>query len=88
LAGSIADSIESNCVSLSGVGFLVLDEAARMQDIGFEGQIRRIIAAIPSARQTAKFSAAWRKVEGGGSFGSGFDNSGDRIESWIEKGGC
>lgn len=42
---------------------LVLDEADRMLDLGFEQDVRDIISycAEPSKRQTAMFSATWPK---------------------------
>jgi len=42
---------------------LVLDEADRMLDLGFEQDVRDIIGycAGPSQRQTAMFSATWPK---------------------------
>ena len=44
---------------LGAVTFLVLDEADRMLDLGFEPHIRAITNQIRSDRQTAMFSATW-----------------------------
>lgn len=41
------------------VTYLVLDEADRMLDKGFEPEIRKIVAAIRADRQTLMFSATW-----------------------------
>lgn len=55
--GRLVDHMEQKTVSLRGISILVLDEADRMFDIGFAPQIKRIIATIPSERQTMLFSA-------------------------------
>jgi len=57
--GRLIDLIEEGCCDLSGVSYLVLDEADRMLDQGFERDIRKIIGLTHSARQTALFSATW-----------------------------
>jgi ATP-dependent RNA helicase RhlE len=56
-AGRLYDFLGRRLVNLSGVRLLVLDEADRMLDMGFLPTIEKIMAAIPSARQTLFFSA-------------------------------
>jgi len=55
--GRLIDHMRQQNADLSGVELLVLDEADRMMDMGFWPDVRRIIAAIPHARQTLLFSA-------------------------------
>jgi ATP-dependent RNA helicase RhlE len=55
--GRLYDFISRKLIDLSGVQMLVLDEADRMLDMGFLPTIKRIMAAIPSDRQTLFFSA-------------------------------
>jgi ATP-dependent RNA helicase RhlE len=55
--GRLQDYMTRRLVSLSGVKTLVLDEADRMLDMGFLPAIRRILAALPTERQTLCFSA-------------------------------
>jgi ATP-dependent RNA helicase RhlE len=55
--GRLIDLVQSNALRLNRVDFLVLDEADRMLDMGFIHDIRRIVAKLPSRRQTLFFSA-------------------------------
>lgn len=61
--GRLNDLIEMKKCDLSSVRFVVLDEADRMLDMGFEPQIRSILSQVPdsSKRQTLLFSATWPK---------------------------
>ncbi|KAL7518378.1 hypothetical protein ACHAWX_003211 [Stephanocyclus meneghinianus] len=61
--GRLNDLIEMKKANLSHVKFVVLDEADRMLDMGFEPQIRSIMENIPEStqRQTLLFSATWPK---------------------------
>jgi ATP-dependent RNA helicase DDX5/DBP2 len=59
--GRINDLLEMKKADLSSIKFLVLDEADRMLDMGFEPQIRSVIKHVPDARQTLLFSATWPK---------------------------
>lgn len=55
--GRLYDLIERRLVSLTDVGILVLDEADRMLDMGFQPQVERIVRRLPATRQTMLFSA-------------------------------
>jgi len=55
--GRLNDLLERRAVSLEGVRILVLDEADRMLDMGFQPQVDRIVARLPRKRQTMFFSA-------------------------------
>lgn len=61
--GRLVDLIERGRISLANIKYLVLDEADRMLDMGFEPQIRRIVERedMPSVqgRQTLMFSATF-----------------------------
>ncbi len=55
--GRLIDLMDRKFVDLSKVRVLVLDEADRMLDMGFWPSVRRILQALPSARQNLLFSA-------------------------------
>ena len=55
--GRTMDLMKRGKLSLDAIDTLVLDEADRMLDMGFVGDIRRVAAATPSDRQTLFFSA-------------------------------
>ncbi len=55
--GRIIDHMQRNTVDFSRTGFLALDEADRMFDMGFGIQIEEIIKNLPRERQTLMFSA-------------------------------
>eukprot|EP01035_Chromulina_nebulosa_P019393 gene19393-25264_t len=57
--GRINDLVEDGALNLTEIRHLVLDEADRMLDMGFEPQIRSIVDAIPPERQTVFFTATW-----------------------------
>eukprot|EP01133_Synstelium_polycarpum_P004210 gene4210-4905_t len=60
--GRLIDFLESGRTNLRRVTYLVLDEADRMLDMGFEDQIRKILSQIRPDRQTLMFSATWPKT--------------------------
>ncbi len=55
--GRLLDLIEQRFISLQHIQMFVLDEADRMLDMGFIHDVRRIIAKLPTKRQTLFFSA-------------------------------
>jgi ATP-dependent RNA helicase RhlE len=55
--GRMIDHLEQKTISLKNIGILVLDEADRMLDMGFEPQLKRILTTVPKERQTMLFSA-------------------------------
>ncbi|EPX71090.1 ATP-dependent RNA helicase Dbp2 [Schizosaccharomyces octosporus yFS286] len=59
--GRLLDMLDANKTNLRRVTYLVLDEADRMLDMGFEPQIRKIVDQIRPDRQTLMFSATWPK---------------------------
>ncbi|GMT32238.1 hypothetical protein PFISCL1PPCAC_23535, partial [Pristionchus fissidentatus] len=62
--GRLIDIIEQGYIGLQGIRYLVLDEADRMLDMGFEPQIRKVVGLnMPDKmkRTTAMFSATFPK---------------------------
>ena len=55
--GRLQDLAQRRLIDLSRVRILVLDEADRMLDMGFQPQVDRIVRQLPRNRQTMFFSA-------------------------------
>lgn len=55
--GRLEDFLGRQLISFKSLRVLILDEADRMLDMGFLPAIRRIVGALPKARQTMCFSA-------------------------------
>ncbi|KAI5184636.1 ATP-dependent RNA helicase DDX5/DBP2 [Nematocida homosporus] len=59
--GRLIDLYDQRALFLSRVTFMVLDEADRMLDMGFEPQLKKIIPETNPKRQTLMWSATWPK---------------------------
>lgn len=59
--GRIIDHVKTGSTNLERVTFLVLDEADRMFELGFEPQVRSVCNHVRPDRQTLLFSATFRK---------------------------
>jgi len=57
--GRVDDHLRKGTLTLERVNTLVLDEADRMLDMGFEEVVLSILEQTPAARQTLLFSATW-----------------------------
>ncbi|MFA3793137.1 ATP-dependent RNA helicase DbpA [Aliiglaciecola sp. SL4] len=57
--GRIMDHLSKGRLNVSEVNTLVLDEADRMLDMGFEEEMETVIRAVPTDRQTLLFSATY-----------------------------
>lgn len=55
--GRLLELVESNAVHLTNIDTLVLDEADKMLNLGFEEEMKRIFALLPKKRQNLLFSA-------------------------------
>lgn len=59
--GRMIDMLECRVTNLRRVTYLVMDEADRMLDMGFEPQIRSLVGQVRPDRQTLLWSATWPK---------------------------
>ena len=57
--GRLLDLQQQGAVAFDALEVLVLDEADRMLDMGFIHDVRRIVALLPTKRQTLMFSATF-----------------------------
>ncbi|KAH8321054.1 hypothetical protein KR074_001672 [Drosophila pseudoananassae] len=57
--GRLNDLVEAKVIDVRSISYLVLDEADRMLDMGFEPQIRKVLLDIRPDRQTIMTSATW-----------------------------
>ncbi|XP_009991296.1 PREDICTED: probable ATP-dependent RNA helicase DDX43, partial [Tauraco erythrolophus] len=57
--GRLNDLQMNNFINLKSITYLVLDEADRMLDMGFEPQIMKILIDVRPDRQTVMTSATW-----------------------------
>jgi ATP-dependent RNA helicase RhlE len=57
--GRLLDHANERAIDLTGIRYLVLDEADRMLDMGFIRDIRRVLAMLPPRRQNLLFSATF-----------------------------
>ncbi|XP_068659558.1 DEAD-box ATP-dependent RNA helicase 5 [Aristolochia californica] len=57
--GRLKDLIGMGICRLKEVSFVVLDEADRMLDMGFEAEVRSILSQTSLSRQMVMFSATW-----------------------------
>lgn len=62
--GRLKDHMDRGSVTLERVELLVLDEADRMLDMGFQEELDAIVARVPKERQTLLFSATLAGVVG------------------------
>src|SRR5256884_5306712 len=77
--GRLQDLAERRLVDLSNIRILVLDEADRMLDMGFQPQVDRIVRRLPRNRQTMFFSAT---LDGAvGELAHAYTNSPARFET-------
>ena len=57
--GRLIDILKKKQINLASLDFLVLDEADKMLDSGFEEELDLVLNALPSKRQTLLFSATY-----------------------------
>ncbi|AUL98954.1 RNA helicase [Rhodocyclaceae bacterium] len=76
--GRLVDHLARRKLKLSDIEILVLDEADRMLDMGFQEDIEAIVRATPASRQTLLFSATLDGVVG--KLAAGLTRKPQRIE--------
>jgi ATP-dependent RNA helicase RhlE len=59
--GRLLDLVEHNAMNLSEVSMLILDEADKMLNLGFQVEMNRILALLPAQKQNLLFSATLGK---------------------------
>jgi len=59
--GRLLDLIDQRVISLKSIEILVLDEADRMLDMGFLRDIKKLLAMMPTKKQSLLFSATFSK---------------------------
>ncbi|KAF2900354.1 hypothetical protein ILUMI_05836 [Ignelater luminosus] len=57
--GRLNDLVQNGIITVKSITYVVLDEADRMLDMGFEPQIRKVLYDIRPDRQTVMTSATW-----------------------------
>jgi len=60
--GRLLDFLQAGITNMKRCSYLVLDEADRMLDMGFNHQISQIVSQITPERQTLFFSATWNRA--------------------------
>jgi len=60
--GRVLDHLNRKSLDLTGVSMVILDEADRMLDMGFQDDMERILKNAPKSRQTVLFSATFPKT--------------------------
>lgn len=60
--GRVLDHLQRGTLDLSSVKTLVLDEADRMLEMGFQDDMEKILSRMPASRQTVLFSATFPKT--------------------------
>lgn len=93
--GRLIDFLEAGEISLARCSFVVLDEADRMLDMGFEPQLRQVIPKVRREHQMLLWSATWpkevqklaRDFLGQGSFAASTHSVSDIVHITIGGGG-
>src|SRR5215213_10317936 len=81
--GRLEDLAQRRLVALSRIRILILDEADRMLDMGFQPQVDRIVRRLPHNRQTMFFSAT---LDGEvGALARAYTNSPSRFEAELTE---